>query len=67
MHFSQFTLNVKLDQPEWIYKQNQSLQIYEMLIRDDPQNQIVCFLNIVQTAFVTLYTCTALQRVFEQC
>ena len=24
------------------------------------------FFNIVQTAFVTLYTCTALQRAFEQ-
>ena len=41
--------------------------IVKSIVRDDPQDQIVCFFNIVQTAFITLYTCTALQRVFEQC
>ena len=43
-----------------------SLQCTDQL-RDDLPDQIVCFFNIVQTAFVTLYRCTVLQRLFQQC
>ena len=39
-----------------------------ILILGKPHNtKSSVFLNIVQMAFVTLYTCTALQRLFGQC